>query len=134
MSDFDESKHPRDRFGQFTRKGLEHIKEHPPVEAKSLPNRKFVRFERPNGLSTKSKSDRINLSKQEWAQYYKYIADEQWGAFIHHIGDERWVRLDTKIVIDNAEFEKPKIKTVLEFDSNGKMNDYLNEVFRWKKR
>lgn len=45
--DFDESKHPRDRFGQFTQKGLGHLEEHPPVGAKSLPNRRLIGFESP---------------------------------------------------------------------------------------
>lgn len=69
--DFDESKHPRDRFGQFTQKGLGHLKEHPPVGAKSLPNRRFIGFESPIKNEARSlgieirENDRLSVIKEK---------------------------------------------------------------------
>lgn len=42
-----------------------------------------------NGLSSHGKDDKINLTKQEWAQYYKMLGDEQHGNFVHRT-KKRW--------------------------------------------
>lgn len=144
--DFDESKHPRDRFGQFTRKALEYIKEHPPVGAKSLSNRRFSRFGTSKSLSYESQNVIINTSKsldekiksitpKEWALYYQFTNNDSGkGAIFYGKDGSRWVRIETdksnKIIIDDGNNETRKIKDIKEFRNNDTINDVLNELIK----
>lgn len=80
-----------------------------------------------NGLPSSGKGDKINLTKQEWAQYYKTLGDEQHGNFVYrNEGGSRFVRLPNKIVIDNGDFIKPKVIRVLMFPQEEEMDTMLN--------
>ena len=80
-----------------------------------------------NGLSSHGKDDKINLTKQEWAQYYKMLGDEQHGDFVYRTKNGgRCVRLQSKIIIDNGDFIAPAVTGVIEFASNDDLNDALN--------
>lgn len=97
--EWDESKHPRDDDGKFSE----------------------------NGLPSSGKGDNINLTKQEWAQYYKMLGDEQHGDFVYRNGDgSRFVRLPNKIVIDNGDFMDPKVMRVLMFPKEEEIDTMLN--------
>lgn len=80
-----------------------------------------------NGLSSGGKGDNINLTKQEWAQYYKMLGDEQHGDFVYRNEDgSRFVRLPNKIVIDNGDFMDPKVMRVLMFPKEEEIDTMLN--------
>lgn len=97
--EWDESKHPRDDDGKFSE----------------------------NGLPSSGKGDKINLTKQEWAQYYKMLGDEQHGDFVYRNEDgSRFVRLPNKIVIDNGDFMDPKVMRVLMFPKEEEIDTMLN--------
>lgn len=75
-----------------------------------------------NGLSSHGKDDKINLTKQEWAQYYRFVNDPQnKGAVFKGKKGETYVRLETKIVI--KQYGKFSVKS---FRDNDTMNDFLN--------
>lgn len=132
MATFDENKHPRDDGGKFTdgnggeaQRVFDEAKQLG-IDTKGIDNLDVIKakVEEKKRLQSNGKSDKISLSKQEWAQYYKIIGDEQHGDFVYHIGKGgRAVRLGNKMVFDNGSFEKPKVTQVVEFPSNDAMND-----------
>lgn len=80
-----------------------------------------------NELPSSGKSGKINLTKQEWAQYYKTLGDEQHGNFVYRTKNGgRCVRLQSKIIIDNGDFIAPTVISVIEFASDDDLNDALN--------
>lgn len=82
-----------------------------------------------NGLSSGGKGVNINLTKQEWAQYYKMLGDEQHGDFVYRTKNGgRCVRLQSKIIIDNGDFIAPAVTGVIEFASNDELNIMLNKL------
>lgn len=82
-----------------------------------------------NGLPSGGKGDKINLTKQEWAQYYKMLGDEQHGDFVYRTKNGgRCVRLQSKIIIDNGDFIAPTVIGVIEFASNDELNIMLNKL------
>jgi len=123
MADFDESKHPRDDDGKFTDgNGSEWT-----TSKRDYSN---VRSKE-NVLQSNKDLGKIELSQQEWAQYYKIIGDEQHGDFVYHSDDnERWVRLDHKLVVDDNEYMTPTVKRVYTYPDNDSMNDVLNILAR----
>ncbi|MGN0743901.1 MAG: hypothetical protein ACI4MZ_01315 [Christensenellales bacterium] len=121
--EWDESKHPRDDDGQFT----DGNKTHWITTKRDYSNvqggeGKYLQFD--------NQDDTINLTKQEWAQYYKILGDEQHGDFVYHTPDGgRAVRLDNKIIFDNGDFEMPIVKYVSSFVNEDAMFDYLKYAF-----
>ena len=82
-----------------------------------------------NELPSSGKSGKINLTKQEWAQYYKTLGDEQHGNFVYRTKNGgRCVRLQSKIIIDNGDFIAPTVIGVIEFASNDELNIMLNKL------
>ncbi len=78
-----------------------------------------------NGLSSGGKVDKINLTKQEWAQYYRFVNDPQnKGAVFKKPNGERLVRLENKIVVDDGD----SVRRVMVFPNNDSMNDLINEM------
>ena len=78
-----------------------------------------------NGLSSGGKGDNINLTKQEWAQYYHFVNDPQnKGAVFKRRNGERLVRLENKIVVDDGD----SVRRVMVFPNNDSMNDLINEM------
>lgn len=78
-----------------------------------------------NGLSSHGKDDKINLTKQEWAQYYRFVNDPQnKGAVFKKPNGERLVRLENKIVVDDGD----SVRRVMVFPNNDSMNDLINEM------
>lgn len=113
---WDESDHPRDDDGKFT----DSNKTHWITSKRDYSN--VIGVDK-KSLQSDGENGTINLSKQEWAQYYKIIADEQHGDFVYHTHDgERAVRLENKLVIDNGSFVKPKVKNAIAFIDNDAMN------------
>lgn len=133
MSTFDESKHPRDDKGRFV-----DVYKMSAQEVIALGKSLGVEWSKSNNmieyrakvklaLQREQSRDKINLSKQEWAQYYEIIGKAKHGEFVYHASEtERWIRLDHKIVIDNNEFGTTTILRVLVFPDNDSMNDLLN--------
>ena len=78
-----------------------------------------------NGLSSGGKGDNINLTKQEWAQSYRFVNDPQnKGAVFKKPNGERLVRLENKIVVDDGD----SVRRVMVFPNNDSMNDLINEM------
>lgn len=108
--DWDEKKHPRDRKGKF-------------AETENDDTHKDRRRE-----LTK---EQINLTNREWYMYYTVIGEKQRGDYAYcFVGGERVIPIGNKIIIDNGDYEAPQIKSVIEFETNDKMNDYLNNLLR----
>lgn len=77
-------------------------------------------------MPSSGKGGKINLTKQEWAQYYRFVNDPQnKGAVFKGKKGEKYVRLDNKLVIES----KGTIR-VQRFRDNDTMNDFLNA--KWK--
>ncbi len=120
---WNESEHPRDGDGKFT----DGNKTRWITTKRDYSN---VQGGEGKHLRSDGESGTINLTKQEWAQYYKVLGDEQYGGFVYHTYDGgRAVRLENKVIFDNGSFEKPKIKKIYCFESNETMNDALNYWF-----
>lgn len=99
--DWREDEHPRDKDGKFTEKSGGQT------------------------LQGKLNSANIQLSKQEWAQYYRMIDNPQnKGAIFKAWNGKRLVRLNNKIVFDDGE----NVSRVLVFPNNDTMNDFINEM------
>ena len=78
-----------------------------------------------NELSPHGKVDKINLTKQEWAQYYRFVNDPQnKGAVFKKPNGERLVRLENKIVVDDGD----SVRRVMVFPNNDSMNDLISEM------
>ena len=78
-----------------------------------------------SGLPSGGKSGKINLTKQEWAQYYRFVNDPQnKGAVFKKPNGERLVRLENKIVVDDGD----SVRRVMVFPNNDSMNDLINEM------
>ena len=78
-----------------------------------------------NGLPSGVKGDKINLTKQEWTQYYRFVNDPQnKGAVFKRHNGERLVRLENKIVVDDGD----SVRRVMVFPNNDSMNDLINEM------
>lgn len=77
-------------------------------------------------MSSSGKDDKINLTKQEWEQYYRFVNDPQnkGTVFKGHNG-ERIVRLENKIVVDDGD---SSVRRVMVFPNNDSMNDLINEM------
>lgn len=120
MAKWNESEHPRDDDGKFTDGNGSRW-------TTSKRDYSNVQGEEKKILQSSSGSDKISLSKQEWAQYYKIIGDERHGDFVYHTQDGgRAVRLENKIVLDNGSFENPQVSNIIEFANNDLMNDTIN--------
>lgn len=154
MANFDESKHPRDDDGKFTdgtgsqeittkrdssnaqggeaQRVFDEAKQLG-IDTKGIDNLDVIKAKiaEKKRLQPDGKSGKINLSKQEWAQYYKIIGDEQHGDFVYHTkNNERWVRLEYKLIVDDNEYMSPTVKKVYIFPDNDSMNDVLNILAR----
>lgn len=103
------------------------------IDTKGIDNLDVIKakVEEKKRLQSDRESGKINLSKQEWAQYYKIIGDEQHGDFVYHTkNNERWVRLEHKLIVDDNEYMSPNVKKVYVFPDNDSMNDVLNILAR----
>ena len=108
---FDEKDHPRNpNTGKFVEKGKSSMLQKYELHAKIA-----------------------RVTSVEWAMYFQMLGKEQHGEFIYHSrSKQRWVRIETensfKILIDNDEFDSPRVINVLEFRSGDLMSDYINEM------
>ncbi|MGN0743912.1 MAG: hypothetical protein ACI4MZ_01370 [Christensenellales bacterium] len=119
---WNESEHPRDEDGKFT----DGNKTRWITTKRDYSN---VQGGEGKHLQSDGGSGTINLTKQEWAQYYKILGDEQHGDFVYHsYANERWVRLDNKIIIDDNDFVSPTVKDVLYYEDNDALNDAINQT------
>ena len=77
-----------------------------------------------------------DLSKQEWALWYKAVAENKaLGYWAQELGDGTAVlKVENdnahKIVITSGTFEKPKANAVYSFSSSDELNDYI-EVLKF---
>lgn len=138
MKRFEESKHPRDNDGKFTDKGGVNSGAGEAKRIFELAEKLGIEYNKNTSYQTvkarveqaqKAKRKKISLSKQEWAQYYKALGDEKHGNFVFKTkSGQRVVRLDDKIVIDNGDFENPRIQNVWHFRNSDVMDDLLNDL------
>lgn len=139
MSEWDESKHPRDddngRFVDVDKMSTKELLEFGNKLGVEMPeNENFDVYKarikealESNDLQCGNKGDTINLTKQEWAQYYKIIADELHGDFVYRTSNNgRMIPLGNKLLLDNGNFEKPIIHKIIVFRNSDLMYDYIN--------
>lgn len=138
MKRFEESKHPRDNGGKFTDKGGGNSGAGEAKRIFELAEKLGIEYNKNTNYQTikarveqaqKAKRKEASLSKQEWAQYYKALGDEKHGNFVFKTkSGQRVVRLDDKIVIDNGDFENPRIQNIWHFRNSDAMDDLLNDL------
>lgn len=110
MAQFNESKHPRDEEGKFTNKDCS-------VEYRQNTSYKDILSS--NKLKVKSS----DMTKQEWALWYKAVADnKKLGYWAEELPNgDALLRVETnsssKLVVTSGTFERPKAKTIFEFDN-----------------
>lgn len=138
MNAFEESKHPRDKDGKFTDSGGGNSRAGEAKRIFELAEKLGIEYNKNTSYQTikarveqleKAKRQNVSLSKQEWAQYYKILGDEKHGNFVFKTkSGQRVVRLENKVIIDNGEFENPRVQKVYEFRDNDIMNDWFNDL------
>ena len=127
MAEFKEEEHPRKKDGKFAPKGKDESKQ-----------------DRQKELENKFNSDlplvsKTSLSKQEWALWYKAVAENKalgyWAEELPN-GDAILKvegKNNYKIVITSGTFEKPKAKVVYSFLSSDEMDDYIEVLMTYDK-
>lgn len=73
-----------------------------------------------------------SLSKSEWAEYYKKLGEMKSGALQTRMfgNGTRIVVVNKKVILDNGKYVSPKVKAVIEFETEEKLADYLNKMER----
>ena len=111
-----------DKNGRFTKMSTAALKKRQTIELEKKYNDDF---------SLKSNS---NLSKQEWALWYKAVAENKaLGYWSEELGDGTAVlKIENdnahKIVITSGTFEKPKANAVYSFSSSDELNDAIERL------
>ena len=131
MPTFEENKHPRDSDGKFTDKGGSNKK---PRQNTSNNEIKKQQFENKYNSDLPSKPNTDQLTKQEWALWYKAVAEnKKLGYWAEELSDSKAVlKVETKylhkLVITSGTFEEPKVKAVYSFSNSDKINDAIEEI------
>lgn len=79
---------------------------------------------------SKSKSDtdkpKVDLTSQEFAKWYQALGDIQRGMFCHKDDNgNKMIVIGKKIVISSGSYTNPRIETVITFNSEEKLEEYL---------
>ncbi len=128
MATFEESKHPRDKDGKFIEKngrGKEYRQNTSYNEIKKQQLEDKYNSELPG------KTNKEQLTKQEWALWYKVVVENKKLGYWAEELDNGDVLLkvetekSTKLVITSGTFEQPKVKAVYSFSNSDEMNDYI---------
>lgn len=108
MTDFDESKHPRDDDGKFTDKGGGY---------------------RQNASYSEILGKDIQLTKQEYARYYEKVGQIKAGLLNAKVANngQRMIILDNKVIFDNNQFINPRIKYVIEFETEEDLYSFISD-------
>ena len=127
MEEFKESEHPRKKDGKFTTKGNGEHKQNREKELEDKYNTDLP-FE-----------PKKALSKQEWALWYKAVAENKaLGYWAEELPNGNAIlkvenKNNYKIVITGGTFENPKAKAVYSFLSSDEMNDYIEVLMTYDK-
>ena len=125
MAEFDERKHPRKKDGRFAPKGNGENR------VKEL-ERKYN-----DDLSIKPN---IALTKQEWALWYKAVAENKaLGYWAEELNDGTAILKvengnNHKLIITSGTFENPKANAVYSFRNANEMNDYIEVLKSYDKK
>ena len=122
MAEFKEEEHPRKKDGKFAPKGKGESKQ-----------------DRQKELENKFNSDlplvfKTSLSKQEWALWYKSVAENKaLGYWAEETDDGNAILMienngKHRIVITGGTFEKPKAKVIYSFSDTAKMLEFIKEL------
>ena len=117
MAQFDESKHPRAKDGKFTN-GNDYRQNTSYDEIRKTDNEKRKKLENKYNSDLSSKQNKSQLTSQEWAIWYKAVAENKalgyWaeetstGNAILKVENKN----SHKLVITSGTFEKPKAKKI----------------------
>lgn len=120
MSNFDESKHPRDGKGKFSSTdGVGGTHEATPAESKRLEELGITQ---------------TRLSKQEWAKFYERIGKiKKEGHYIPKTTKgEMIIPIETEdsyvLVIANGTYQTPKVNFAVRFENNNDMYDTIERL------
>ena len=117
---FDESKHPRDKDGKFTDGNSFGGSDNGDKLLKAV-----------NEYSVTNKS---SLTSQEWALWYKAVAEnKKLGYWAEELPNgDAILRVENndshKLVITSGTFDKPKAKTIFEFDNSDDLIDFIEKL------
>lgn len=108
-----EEKHPRDEDGKFTEKGTG----------------KQFRQNASYGEILKA-DNKVTLTKQEWANYYKTIGEIKAGLLAKRYSQSgrHYIIIGSKVIFDNDNFENPRVYEVVKFKSEDALFDWLDAI------
>ena len=122
---FEENKHPRDKGGKFTTKGNEGSKEYRQnTDYKQILEDKY-------NSELPGKPNKEQLTQQEWALWYKAVAENKaLGYWAEELDNGNALlkvenKNSHKLIITGGTFEKPKAIKIYSFSSADEMNDYI---------
>ena len=119
---FEENKHPRDNGGKFTTKCNEGSKS---------SNSRQEELENKYNSELPGKPNKEQLTQQEWALWYKAVAENKaLGYWAEELDNGNALlkvenKNSHKLIITGGTFEKPKAIKIYSFSSADEMNDYI---------
>ncbi len=113
MAIFKESEHPRDKDGKFVEKGK---------------GNRNVRLSESMGVySMKTKNS--NVTKKEWALWYKAIGEIKRGVRYTPAKDNnKYIEINNKIFITSGTYAKPKLIRVIEFNDMETLDEFMKDI------
>lgn len=120
---FVESEHKRDQLGRFAK-----------METSALKERQTIRSVPQPPITVQSHSDKVNLTKQEWALWYKAVGENKaLGYWANELSDGNAIlKIETetscKIVITGGTFENPKAIEMYCFEDANEMDDFIGAL------
>ena len=130
MAEFDESKHPRAKDGKFTN-GNDYRQNTSYDEITKKDNKKRKELENKYNSELPSKPNKDQLTKQEWALWYKAVAEnKKLGYWAEELPNGRALlkvenKYSHKLVVTSGTFKDPKADIVYSFSNSDEMNDYI---------
>ncbi len=136
MAEFREEEHPRDNDGKFKDKGasdkfnklIEKCSDNPEQDKKNI-------------IQTQNNNtpNKGTLTKQEWALWYKAVAEyKKLGYWEHETPNGNGIlkietNNSTKIVITSGTYENPKAMSIYSFKNNEDILDFIKELENYEK-
>lgn len=123
-----EEDHPRDRDGRFTEKGAS--------EGEKLREAVGIYSDDPEA-DAEYIPVKAELTKRDWARLYQRLGEIERGAPVEKLANGEMIfplhKMDEgdvpKVVIVGGTYESPKMKTVISFQSEEEMYEWLGD---WK--
>lgn len=138
IQNWNEADHPRGQpknAGQFVEKGGAKV-----IQSDALPNvaRLIQQYKSKRGTFDNQVAI-SSMDKSEWKRYYDVLGEIQAGLLKERKSKKgkRWVilnvnelgtgkRTPARLIVDNGSYEHPRVQTVLTFDTDDDLYDFIN--------